>query len=196
MQPYSNTGECSSLDDLIVSCSERVRILAWSFARSLSCVDVDDMYSVGMLEVCEAAVRAVDLEEPIGYLYQAARYAMIKEYQRLHRWSTVSLDVPLSNNSDECFVDLLPASSSVSVSSDSKRVCALHGALQRLPVRQRAVVKRRAGLPGYGTHTPEEAVRALHLSSTDVVHMLDYHGRHKLARDARLCKVMGVEVQA
>jgi len=187
----------SSVEALIMSCSEPVRALAWKFARSASCVDVDELYSLGMVEICEAvaAGRGVGVERPIAYLCKAARYAMIEEWRRLHRWSTVSLDAPLTNDDPTlCLADLLPAPVAAA-SVASQRVRALHGALRRLPARRRATVQRRYGLLGYGAHTLEETARALRVS-TNTARMADYRGRLTLAGDVRLGKEMGVEVQA
>ena len=210
MQQYSNTGGCSPLEGVILSCSEKVKVVAWKFSRLSSRVDREEMYSIGMLAVCEAAASGglAHAAKPVSYLVGAARFAMIREYRRMQGrdwrrrtlnegWSTESLDARLSTSCGSSFslADLLPAPTPVSVSSDSKRVCALYDALWRLPVRKRVAVERRAGLPGYGAYNREETVQALHITS-GTVNTLDYEGRRKLARDAQLCKVMGVEVQA
>ncbi len=161
MQYHSNT-EGSPLDALILSCSETVMAIAWSFARSSDGrVDADDMYSIGMLEVCEAVVagRGIHSDVPVVYLCKAARYAMIEEWRRLHGWSIASLDVPLSDESSLTLIDVLPAPTP-DVSVSSRRTCALNGAMRRLvSSRQRAVLRRRYGLPGYGLSNMRETAR-------------------------------------
>ncbi len=199
MQQYSSTGE-GSCEALIIACSESVKGLAWKFARSSDGrVDVDEMYSVGMVGICECVVagRLANAENPMAYLYGAARFAMIEEWRRLHECSTVSLDAPLSDDRSNgfCLADTLSDGSFSSASASSKRVRALHGAMRRLSfARQRAALRRRYGMEGYGAHNLEEAARALR-ASKDAAKCLDQRGRHNLARDARLCKVMGVEVE-
>ncbi len=196
MQYHSNT-EGSPLDALILSCSETVMAIAWSFARSSDGrVDADDMYSIGMLEVCEAVVagRGIHSDVPVVYLCKAARYAMIEEWRRLHGWSIASLDVPLSDESSLTLIDVLPAPTP-DVSVSSRRTCALNGAMRRLvSSRQRAVLRRRYGLPGYGLSNMRETARNLH-TTVPVVDHASRRGLGKLANDARLCKVMGVEVE-
>src|ERR1700674_4331756 len=73
----------ADVEGLIVACSETVKAIAWKFARSSSCVDVEEMYSIGMVVVCEAASRAVDLDKPMAYLCGAAKHAMINEWRRV-----------------------------------------------------------------------------------------------------------------
>src|SRR5450755_5127052 len=108
MQQYSTTNG-SSLDALILACSETVKAIAWKFARSSSRVDADDMYSIGMVEVCEAAPRAVYADNPMAYLCKAAKYAMIEEWRRVRGWSIASLDAPLSDESSLPLIDVLAA---------------------------------------------------------------------------------------
>jgi len=194
MQYYSST-EGSPLDALILACSETVKAIAWKFARSSDGrVDADDLYSIGMVEVCEAASRAVDADNPTVYLCKAARYAMIGEWRRVYRWSIASLDAPLSDESSLTLMDVLPAPTS-EVSVPSRRTRALNGAMRRLvSSRQRAALRRRYGLPGYGMHTMKETARNLH-TTVPVVDHASRRGLGKLANDARLCKVMGVEVE-
>jgi DNA-directed RNA polymerase specialized sigma24 family protein len=192
MQLYSNTGDGSPLESLILSCVEPVERMAYTYCGDLS--NHEDFVSVGMLRVCEVAAHAqAHAIEPCTYLCKAAQYAMIDEYNRLYRPSVLSLDAPLSKDSLLCLHDLVPDGSSVPAPTFSKRVRVLHGALMRLSARQRAAVRRLAGLPGYGVHTREETARVVRCSP-HAAHCLDYHGRRNLRSDVRLCKVLGVEV--
>jgi RNA polymerase sigma factor (sigma-70 family) len=195
MQQYHSTTNGSPLDALIVECSETVKAMAWKFARSSSRVDADDMYSIGMVEVCEAAPRAVDADNPMAYLCKAAKYAMIEEWRRVHGWSIASLDAPLSDESSFTLMDVLPAPTP-EVSVPSRRTRALNGAMRRLvSSRQRAVLRRRYGFPGYGLSNMRETARNLH-TTMPVVDHASRRGLGKLRADARLRKVVGVEVQA
>jgi RNA polymerase sigma factor (sigma-70 family) len=179
---------------LVVSCMESVRTLAWKYADG-SYDRFEELVSIGMLGVCEAAASLpADVSHPQGYLCQAVRHDMVDELYRLHVCSTASLDAPLSDSGSFTLHDILPSLAVAAAAPASKRERALHGALMRLSVRQRAVVRRRAGLPGYGVHSPEEIARALHTSSIHAAHCLNNEGRRKLARDVQLCEVMGVEV--
>jgi len=194
MQQYSTTNG-SPLDALILSCSESVKAMAWKFARSSSRVDAEDLYSIGMVEVCEAASRAVDADNPMAYLCKVAKYAMIEEWWRLHGWSIASLDAPLSDDSSLTLIDVLPAPTP-KVPVPSRRTRALNGAMRRLvSSRQRAVLRRRYGLPGYGMHSMKETARNLR-ATVPIVDHASRRGLRKLANDVRLCKVVGVEVQA
>ena len=194
MQQYSTTNG-SSLDALILACSETVKAIAWKFARSSSRVDADDMYSIGMVEVCEAVARAVDAENSMVYLCKAAKYAMIEEWRRVHGWSIASLDAPLSDESSLTLVDVLPVPPP-EVPVPSRRTRALNGAMRRLvSSRQRAVLRRRYGFPGYGLSNMRETARNLH-TTLPVVDHASRRGLGKLRADARLRKVVGVEVQA
>jgi len=183
---------------LVVSCMESVRKLAWKYADG-SYDRFEELVNSGMLGLCEgAAVMPAGCTNPVGYLYKAAQHDMINELQRLHECSTDSLDAPLSDTGDFCLADRLSdrsASAVVPSPTSRKRLRALQKALLRLPARQRAAVRRRAGLPGYGAHSVEEVGRALRTCSTNAAECLGYRGRHNLARDAWLCEVMGVEVE-
>ena len=120
----------SRLDALIVACCETVQAIAWSFALG-SCftVDVEDLYSIGMVAVCAAAARAVDLDKPMAYLCSAAKRAMVDEWRRVHACSVESLDALLSDEGSLSLIDdtLPPPPPDASVSS--RRLCALHAAV-------------------------------------------------------------------
>jgi DNA-directed RNA polymerase specialized sigma24 family protein len=192
MQVHSNTDR-SSLDTLIVACSEPVQAMAWGFARSASVpVEADEMYSIGMVEVCEAAARGAGALEPVPYLCKCAKYAMCAEWRRLHGWSTTSLDAPLSADSEMSLLDVLPAPAAPAAVS-SLRSRAANQALDHLTALQRAVVRRRYGLPGYGSSNLKETARALQTTVASV-DSADRKARRSLARDYRLCKALGVEV--
>jgi DNA-directed RNA polymerase specialized sigma24 family protein len=194
-QPVEPTKQQMSKDAqaLVLLCSESVKAMAWKFARRSSRVNVDEMYSVGMLAVCEAVPHLAEGTNPFPYLRTAARYAMIDEYRRMYDCSVVSLDAPLSNDSEMCLVDLLPSPAPAALAV-SKRSQALHGAMRRLAsARQRAVLRRRYGLPGYGAHSMKEAARSLH-TSLGVINNADRRGLRNLRADARLCEVVGVSV--
>jgi DNA-directed RNA polymerase specialized sigma24 family protein len=193
MQEHSNTDQ-SSRDSLILACSEPVRAIAWSFARSASVyVEVEEMYSIGMLAVCEAA--AADGARTCAYLIRCGKNAMVNEWRLMGRWSTaVSLDAPNAPRSESgtTLRDVLPAPalpSSAATKAAQKRERALYGAVRRLPKRSRAAVRLRHGLPGYGAHNQKEAARALG-TTAKAVGGADMWGRRVLSRDARLCKVV------
>jgi DNA-directed RNA polymerase specialized sigma24 family protein len=184
----------TDVEGLVVACSESVGAMAWKFARSSSRMDVEELYSIGMLAVCEAVPFLKEGLNPFPYLCVAAKYAMIDEWRRIHECSTVSLDAPLSDEDGFCLVDTLADRSSLPIAASSKRERALHGALERLSARQRAVLWRRYGLPGYGVHNEKETMRGLHTTEPAIDHARR-NGLRALARDAVLCEVMGVEVQ-
>jgi RNA polymerase sigma factor (sigma-70 family) len=201
MHQHSSTGGASLVDaeGLIVACNEPVRALAWKFARnSNGRVDAEDMYSVGMLEICEsvAAGRLDRALDPMAYLVGVARLAMCEEYRRVHGWSTVSLDAPLSSSDGDTFslADLLPAPAPSPQSVASKKERALHGALGRLTRRQRAALRRRYALEGRGATSRQEAGQELGIKGKSVTN-LARRGMRSLRSDARLCAVVGVEVQ-
>lgn len=202
MQGYSNTGDTSTLEALIMSCVNPVERMAYKYCGDFS--NHDDFVSIGMLKVCEVAAHAqVNAIDPLAYLCKAAQRAMIDEYNRLHRISVVSLDAPLSHDGDRsdgfCLADLLPdrSSSPAATPTSSARARALNGAIRRVSsARQRAALRRWAGLPGYGAHDLEETARSLHTISRKAAQSLCYHGRRNLRLDARLCRVVGVGVQA
>src|SRR5262249_36405634 len=98
------------IEGLILACDESVKSLAWKFARSSDGrVDVDDLYSIGMLEICEcvAAGRLALAGHPVAYLVGVARLAMCEEWRRLYGRSIESLDAPLSDGSSTSLGDLL-----------------------------------------------------------------------------------------
>jgi len=197
MHQHSNTDGLSH-DALIMACSDAVRSLAWGFVRSAvasAVVEVDDMYSIGMLAVCEAAAVGALAADPVPYLVKCAKYAMVDEWRRLHGWSIVSLDAPLSDTEGSFTLhDVLPAPSLVPAPArSSRRAQALHGALRRLPSRrQRAVLRRRYGLVGYGEHSRSEVAASLRTTPA-AAGSAALRGVRGLAADARLRVVVGVQ---
>jgi DNA-directed RNA polymerase specialized sigma24 family protein len=187
----------ADVEGLIVECSEMVQAMAWKFARRSSRMDVEELYSIGMLAVCEAVPFLKEGLNPFPYLCVAAKNAMIDEWRRVYECSTVRLDAPLSDTGSFTLHDTLP-SPDIAVPSlpiSSKRVRALNGAMQRLAsARQRAVLRRRYGLPGYGVHNEKETMRELHATEPAIDHARR-NGLRKLRRDVVLCEVMGVEVE-
>jgi len=190
------------VEGLIVGCTETVKAIAWRFARSTSDgrIDVDDLFSIGMLEICEAlaAGRSLAVNNPVAYLCGVARLAMCEEWRRVHEWSTASLDAPLSDDDSQCLADIVPSPAVVAPAAvASKRARALHSAMRRLgSKRQRAVLRRLYGLDGHGRGgSNREIGRSLGLEKSCVCSYVT-KGRHALRADARLRKVVGVEVQA
>lgn len=182
-------------DELIESCMEPVQKLARSYARKLYRVEFEELYSIGMLAVCEAVERVSTLETAVAYLCKHAQGSMLNEIQRLYSHEPISLDAPLSSDEGDSFnfYDVLPAPDSSSRRS-SKRVRAVNGAMRRLQSqRQRAVLRRRFALAGYGTSTVADAMQDLRITESMVRHARA-NGLAALRQDARLRKVMGVEV--
>lgn len=178
---------------LILSCGEEnIRRLAWKYADG-SYDRFEELFSIGMLGLCEAALTMpADVANPIGYLIHAAKHDIFDELRRIHASlaeHAESLDAPFSEDGSFSLYDVLPDRSSLTPTL--RRIRALNGALQRLTPRQRAAVRRRAGLPGCGSHSLAEMAKSMRATER-AVHDLDYQGRRNLARDPRLCKVMGV----
>ncbi len=65
---------------LVLFCDGRIRNLAWKYARTMS--DFEDLYSLGMEEVCKVVARASTFDDPIPYLYRSAQNAVIDELKR------------------------------------------------------------------------------------------------------------------
>ena len=195
MQVHFNT-DGGSRSALVVACSESVKALAWRFARGSSRLDVDDLYSVGMVEVCEAvaAGRGLDAENPVAYLCGVARFAMCDEWRRVHSWSTASLDAPLTDHThSSTLCDVLVAPTALApVVSERER--ALHDALGQLSARQRAVLRRRFGLEQHGATSRRQTGEELRTSESNVK-SLQRRGVAALRADAQLCQALGVEVE-
>lgn len=193
MHQDSNTGDTSTLDLLILSCVGIVNRMAYRYCGAVN--HHDDFAAVAMLKICEVAAYAqAHTTDPVRYLCAVARNAMIDEYHRLRRLSVTSLDAPLTDGGGLCLADVLAECSSLPAAAPAspERVQALYVALSRLSAHQRAAVLLRAGLPGYGAHSLGEAARVL-TSSKNAVQMADGNGRRKLARDAGLREVLGLE---
>jgi len=79
MQSYSSTegSPLESPESLILACWEKVRKMASGIAAHDLRLDAEDLSSIGMLEICEMAPRALTVDDPMGYLYRTARYAML-----------------------------------------------------------------------------------------------------------------------
>jgi RNA polymerase sigma factor (sigma-70 family) len=185
---------------LIIACSETVRKIAWRFARSSDGrIDADEMYSIGMLEICEAvaAGRVVNANNPVAYLCGAARLAMAREWRRVYDHACVSLDAPLTSNpGDESFslVDLVAAPSSAGLVEVTQQERAVQSALRRLSSpKQRAALKRRYGLSGGASTSLKETANSLGATVSQVDGAVR-RGLRELRNDARLCKAVGVEV--
>jgi DNA-directed RNA polymerase specialized sigma24 family protein len=118
MPQDSNTHE-PSYEAFIVDCMEPVRALARKYSRDSYRIECDDLFSIGMVKVCEVAARAPAVSsQPRAYALRCAEKAMIEEYWRVHRLSPLSLDtLPLdtllsSSNKHEtyCLRDVLSSS--------------------------------------------------------------------------------------
>lgn len=190
MHQHCNTGE-SSRDALILACDGHIRALAWKYADG-SYEQFEELYSIGTLALCEAvASMPAGFPEPAGYLYKAAQHDMIDELKRLRRLSVVSLDAPLSSDGSYSLADVLPSPTLV-LSSGSKRARAVNDALFHLTARQRAVIRRRHGLAGYGASSLKETASSLHIT-VNAVDSADRAGLRSLGRDYRLCSVVEVK---
>jgi RNA polymerase sigma factor (sigma-70 family) len=190
VQRYSNTNECLSVEALILSCVEPVKRMARKYCDN--CSEYEDFVSIGMEGVCKEAARALELENPLGYLIVCAKHSMIDELRRRPEHTPVSLDAPLADDSSLCLYDLLPFPSMAALSGACERELVVHEAIERLSPRQQASVLRYYGFPGYGKHTGSEAGRALDVGASTIrTHALD--ARRKLRSDARLCVVVGVQ---
>jgi RNA polymerase sigma factor (sigma-70 family) len=187
-------------EDLIVACGERVRGLARKLACGDDRLDADDLYSTGMLEICEAvaAGRLAGANDPVAYLCGVARYGMLREYRQLRGWSSISMDAPLTDDGSLTLHDILPAPSTPVPARRSRKEKSkkrlVNDALGHVTARQRAALRRRFGLVGYGKHTLNEAARSLHVPVHSVSNAT-HEALRALRVDYRLCKAMGVEVQ-
>jgi RNA polymerase sigma factor (sigma-70 family) len=197
MQTYSTTSTSGTLDDLILSCSNVVKSMAWRFVKNKSSMDFEELYSIGMVAACEAAT-TVDLSvpEPEKYLCRAAHFRMIDAYEESCGITPVSLDAPLPSHefgiSMVSLADVIPTPAAPATqTSPSPRVQALYAAIDRLTPRQRSVVVRRYGLENYGAHNRKEAAAALGMTLWAVKGM-SCTGVKNLGRDEQLRKVVGV----
>jgi DNA-directed RNA polymerase specialized sigma24 family protein len=181
-------------DDLVVPRMEYVRKLAWKYADG-AVERFEELYSIGLVAMCEAAaLLPADCANPGGYIYKAAEYRLIAEVQRHKAQVTMSLDAPLGPDGSFSLGDLL-VSPSVPTAS-SKRVRALNGAIRRLrSPKLRGVLRRRYALEGVGAHNLEETALALCMTVANA-DMTRHRALEHLRKDARLCKIMGVEVPA
>jgi Sigma-70 region 2 len=193
MQHHDSTSVHGSNEELILSAQPWIEKVARRFARSSYRCEFEEFVSIGMLEVCKAASHLERCTtNPLAYVCKAAEYAMMREYQRLTGVSVASLDAPLSHDGDSGFTlaDTLEAPSS----GPSEKSQAVNGALRRLQSnRQRAVLRRRFALVGYGVCTPADIMQGLNLTRGAETWAKDA-GLAALRKDARLCKVVGVEV--
>lgn len=175
--------------DHVTAIMPKIRSLANSFALGSS-LDPDELFSIGMLEICKAAQKDISCD-PVGFLYCAARYGMIKAYQRSKPLPTVSLDAPISDDNSLTLADVLSSPTSFS----TIRICrvrAINEAINGLrSPRQRAVLQRRYGLEGYGIHSIEETAKSLGTGNR-AVEALQYRALKKLTQNSQLCAVMEV----
>jgi DNA-directed RNA polymerase specialized sigma24 family protein len=180
------------VEGLITGCCESVRGLALRFARSSDGrVDADDMYGVGMLEICEAVAtgRLARAEDPKGYLVGVARLAMINEWRRLYGRSTISLDKPLTDDSSATLHDVLAAPSDaapVVTAEEVKRAKAVRGALRRLTPRRREALRKLYGFHNSLTYTANDAAASLHYASGKQVQQIHRRALAALRADACL----------
>jgi RNA polymerase sigma factor (sigma-70 family) len=186
---------CSDVEALIVDCCEKVKAMAWKFVRNASRLEFDDMYSIGMLAVCEAAPLLKPDLNPFPYLLRAAKFAMIDEYRRARGFSSVSLDAPLFDDSDRCLADEIPASAPVAAVVSEQEQAVVDAVLRLPSERQRSVLARRFGLEGYGACNLKETAGQLQ-TTVAAVEAASLRGRRSLAQDAGLREVVGVEVQS
>jgi RNA polymerase sigma factor (sigma-70 family) len=192
MPEHSNT---VSNEELILSCVPWVEKMARRYSRDSHRVEYEELYSIGMVEACEAASHLERCTtNPLAYLCGAAKLAILDELRKVYRHNpTVSLfsDTSLS------LLNVLSDHSSPINLPRNKRVYALNGALRRTSPRRRAVLRRIYGLEGYGRgdRTGKDVARQLGVTKGT---MSGYwsRGLAALRRDARLCKVVGVEVMA
>lgn len=213
MQQHSNMGPARTIDDLVVMLMKKVECLAWKYCQS-SQEGREDLVSVAWVAIMEAVrfKSLLEKSDPCAAAMAVAKYAMMAEYNRGHgdilgrpfrkdkvvpvdRTQVLSLDMPLSSDSNASLLDLVPDSSSHSSSQLSESVQrALDEAISRLPARQRVAVCCRNGLTGYGAHELDEVASLVRASTRGAAHNLDYYGRKALRSDELLCKAVGVEV--
>ncbi len=108
-----------------------------------------------------------------------------------------SLDAPLSDEGDGSLLDVVAAPVvEVATPRDEDRAKVVVSAVRRLGnARQRAVLRRRFGLPGYGISTLKETAKQLRITTSKADHARR-RGLEKLAQDARLASALGVEVRS
>ena len=190
MHQDTNTKE-QLYDDFIVSLMEQVRALARKYSRNSSRVEDDDLFSIGMVKICEVAERAQTAPNPCAYALRSAENAIIAEYNHVHRLSPLSLDAPLT--SDDVAFTLLDIFAAPTVASTVESVYAgeLRDALARLGARQRETLQGLYGFEGCGVGTQTEVGRDLGITRG----CASFHatrGRQALRKDAALCQAVGV----
>jgi DNA-directed RNA polymerase specialized sigma24 family protein len=176
---------------------EPVRVMAWKFARSASCVEFEELYSIGMTKVCEVVAGPL-WQGGRGYLIKSAENAMIEELRRVSRHLTVvSLDAPTRRSDDgsSSLADILPDHSHEPVEQmESVRVCAVREALMSLSARRRGALLYRYGFEGYGELTAEEIARVVGSRSKDSAVTLGCDARRVLRKDERLRAALGLDL--
>jgi RNA polymerase sigma factor (sigma-70 family) len=179
-----------SFDNFIVDCMEPVRALARKYSSGSFRVESDDLFSIGMVKLCEVAARAhAASSNPRAYAIRCAENAIIDEYNRVHRLPALSLDAPLSSaDGDECYTlaDSLSSPSLSPITSPSDRELAVTSAVRRLRSSgQRAALRRSFALVGYGAHDRQATARFLGVS-VEAADKLKSRGLCSLRSDARL----------
>jgi DNA-directed RNA polymerase specialized sigma24 family protein len=186
-----------SYDDFIVGLIEPVQALARKHSRDSFRVEADDLFSIGMVKVCEVAARAQTVPCPRAYALKSAENGMIDELRRVYRFSSLSLDAPLTSEDGgdtNTLADTLTSPSMSPLACPSGRERAVASAVRWLRSRrQRAVLRRSFALVGYGVHDRKTTARFLG-SSVDAVDKLRKRGVRSLRSDARLRALVGVEV--
>lgn len=208
MQEYSNIPTASEIEEFVASLMEDLNRMAWKYRERQE--EREDLVSVALVEIMEA-IRfkgLLEKEDPRVFAFKLAKFAMMGEHSRGHSdilgrpartdrapvdlTPVLSLDMPLSPDSDMSLMDLLP-DSSPSRSVVSRRVRSLNAAIRRLGKRQRAALRRHVGLEGYGKHTGAEVARILKITEGRVGNYAR-EARRALQSDAELCAVVGVDV--
>lgn len=218
MQVHSNTRPARTIDDLVASLTGHLEHMAWKKGRNQE--EREDLVSVAWVAIMESVHSKGLLEKsnPDAFAMTIAEYAMMAEYNRGHgdilgrpfrkdmvvpvdRASVLSLDKPLSPDSNASLLDLISDSSSYSSSELSSSGLpkpvqrALNKAIGQLPERQRLAVCCRNGLPGYGAHSLEEVACLLKTVSKEAAHGHDYRGRKALQSNARLRKAVERQIK-
>jgi RNA polymerase sigma factor (sigma-70 family) len=200
MQQVAGPPLTDGQQQLILSCDQPVRNLAYKHSCNSRLVDFDEMYSIGILAVCEKAGRAIEqARSPFAYLISSAHYAMLEELRQRCQHATVSLDDPFSDDNSFCLLDRIAASAFVPTSntSSSKQTQALHRAIERLASsRQREVLELLYSIDDHGcgvlSNAYKEIGHDLGISEGTVGYYASM-ARQSLRADVELCEAVGVE---
>ncbi|GAC1365056.1 MAG: hypothetical protein NVSMB44_25610 [Ktedonobacteraceae bacterium] len=156
----ARSGEKQAAHDLVCGVLASVVPLAWRYARLARATDFLEFCQIASLAMLETVASALQKEQPGSYLYGVARSAM-REHRMMRddlvvkkAWSdaskescvTVSLDVPLSEDGGETYVDVLEAPCFVGSVKDETVYAPLYEAIDCLTEKQRIAITRGFGI--------------------------------------------------